>query len=225
MGHLRAPVALLAAGLVCMAMAATASAREGGTHQFVGNATSEVTLFTGEQELDFDPLVIHCNGVKPVRTHTKTVFPVLKIRVDAKLIKCKSVTVKADGEVFPASKVSLSAPFELEYQAGGEPDATIANTAPVQITFAGLMAGCTISVSPNRPTDEVTYTDEEIKAKNTKSFPTGVQDVIAIDNSFQRLTYTVGGGLCEAIHRTSGNGGEWFGSLVTGLKTGDLTWE
>jgi hypothetical protein len=228
MGHLRALLALLAAGTVCVALAATASAREGGpTHQFVGSVTSEITLLTSEQELDFGPVVIHCKGVKPARTHSKTVFPSFKILAAAKLIKCKSVAVKVGNGSIAASRATVGGAFEIEYQAGAEPDATIVNTktSPVTITFGGAMEGCTISVSPTLPTDEVKFTNAEVQAKNTKYFPTGIQHVISIANGFEKLTYTIGGGPCEQLKKAAGKEGEYFGTLLTGLKTGNLSWE
>ncbi|HUH81957.1 MAG TPA: hypothetical protein VLZ06_11585 [Solirubrobacteraceae bacterium] len=214
------------AGLVCVAMAATASAREGGaSHEFVGNVSSEIGLFTSEQELDLAPIVIHCKGVKPARTGKKTVFPALKILVVAKLIKCKTVAFKANNVSFAASKATVGEPLEIEYRAGGEPNATIDNSSPVRITFAGALEGCVVSLSPTDPTNEVTYTNSEVKAKNVKYFPTGVQHVVSIANGFEKVTYTMGGGPCERLHRTQGKEGEWFGTLIAGLKTGNLSWE
>src|SRR5271154_5269097 len=91
MGHLRALVALLAAGLMCAALAASASAREGGeTHEFIGSVSSEIAVVSSEQELDFAQVGIKCKGVKPVRTHNKTVFPALRILVVLNFIKCKT---------------------------------------------------------------------------------------------------------------------------------------
>ena len=226
MGHLRAALALLAAGLVCAALAASASAREGGTtHEFIGNVSSEISLLTAEQELDFAQVVIHCKGVKPVRTHTKSVFPALKILVVANPIKCKTGVTKLNNKSIAASRATVGAPLEIEYLAGGEPDATIVNSKPIPITFGGAMEGCTISISETRPTDEAKYTDTEVKAKNTKYFPTGVQDMVSIANGFEKMTYTIGGGPCEAFKKTEGKEGEYFGTLLTGLKTGDLSWE
>jgi hypothetical protein len=225
MGHLRALLALLAAGLACAALAASASAREGGTtHQFIGSVSSEITLLTSEQELDFVQVVLHCKGVKPVRTHTKSAFPALKILVELKLIKCKSAEIKLNNKSIAASRATVGGAFEIEYLAGGEPDATIVNSSAIPITFGGAMEGCTISISPTGPTDEAKYTNTEVKAKNTKYFPTGVQEVVSIANSFEKMTYTIGGGPCEQFKKT-GKEGEYFGTLLTGLKTGDLSWE
>lgn len=227
MGHLRALLALLAAtALVCAALAATASARETGpTHQFVGTVSSEIALVTSEQELDFGQVVVHCKGVKSVRTHTKFAFPALEILAKVNFIKCKTGTTELSHKTIAPSKATVGAPLEIEYLAGGEPNATIVNSTAVPITFGGALAGCTISVSPTRPTDEVKYTNTEVPAKNHKYFPTGVQKLIAVANSFERITYTVGGGPCEAIKKTSSKEGEYFGTLQTGLKTGDLSWE
>jgi len=226
MGHLRALIALVAAGAVCAALAASAPAREGGpTHQFIGSVSSEMTVLTEEQELDFAQVVIHCKGVKPVRTHTKSVFPALKILVDIKFVKCKTALTKLNNKTIAPSKAVIGATLELEYQAGGEPNAKIVNSKPIPITFGGAMEGCTISVLETNPTEEAKYTNAEVKAKNAKYFPTGIQQVVAIANSFEKLTYTIGGGPCEIFKKTEGKEGEYFGTLLTGLKTGNLSWE
>ncbi|HTY97296.1 MAG TPA: hypothetical protein VMB91_09675 [Solirubrobacteraceae bacterium] len=233
MGHLRALVALLAAGLACVALAATASAREGGeVHQFNSKKTAEVGVISSEQELSFDAIDIHCKGVKTTKTHVKTVFPTLTILVDVDFIKCSTATTKIGTKELPPSKVSFGGPIDIEYRAGGEPDATIVNTEVVPITFRNAMEGCRISLfetgikkvaSP--ATDQVTYTNAEVKAKNTKYFPEGVQHVVSIANSFSKIYYEVGGGPCEAIKRNEGKEGEYFGPLDAALKTGNLSWE
>jgi hypothetical protein len=226
MGHLRALLALLAAGLVCAALAASASAREGGTtHEFIGSVSSEISVLTSEQELDFGQVVIHCKGVKSVRTRTKSVFPALKILVEVQPIKCKTAVIMLNNKTIAASRATVGGNLEIEYQAGGEPDATIVNPAAVPITFAGAMEGCTISISPTSATDQAKYTNTEVKAKSTKYFPTGVQHLVSIANSFEKITYTIGGGPCEAFKKGGGKEGEYFGTLLTGLKTGDLYWE
>ena len=135
--------------------------------------------------------------------------------------------IKLNNKSIAASRANVSGPFEIEYQAGAEPDATIVNTSetPVTITFGGAMEGCTISVLPTNPTDEVKYLNTEVKAKNTKYFPGGVQHVISIANGFEKLNYSIGGGPCEQLKKAAGKEGEYFGTLLTGLKTGNLSWE
>jgi len=226
MGHLRALFALLAAGLVCVVLAATASARETGpTHEFVGNVSSEISLVTSEQELDFGQVVLHCKGVKSVKTHTKSAFPSLQILVKVNLVKCKTGITEVSHKQLRASKALVEGGLEIEYLAGGEPNATIVNSAAVPIAFGGALSGCTVSISPTDPTDQVTYTNTEVAAKNHKYFPTGIQELVSIANSFEAITYTIGGGPCEAFKKGGSKTGEWFGSLLTGLKTGDLSWE
>ena len=58
-----------------------------------------------------------------------------------------------------------------------------------------------------------------------KFFPTGIQEVVAIDNSFHKITYKIGGGACDELKKTEGKEGEFFGTLLIGLKTGDLSFE
>jgi len=233
MGYLRALVALLAAGLACVALVATASAREGGDpHQFTADKTAEVGVLSSEQELSFGVIDIQCRGVKTTKTHVKTVFPTLAIVVDVDFIKCTTTTTKIGTKEVPPSKVSFGGPIDIEYRAGGEPDATIVNTAVVPVTFRNAMEGCTISLfetgakkvaSP--ASDQVTYTNAEVKAKNTRYFPSGVQHVVSIANSFSKIFYELGGGPCESIKRTEGKEGEYFGPLQAALKTGNLFWE
>ncbi len=226
MGYLRALVALLAAGLLCAALAASASAREGGeSHEFIGSVSSEISIAPSEQELDFAQVAIKCRGVKPVRTHTKSVFPALKILVSLNLIKCKTGITKLNNKTIAASRATLGLPLEIEYAANGEPNATIVNSKPDPITFGGAMEGCTITISPTRATDTAVYKNGEIKAKSTKFFPTGIAEVVEIENSFRKINYTIGGGACEELKKTEGKEGEFFGTLLTGLKTGDLSWE
>ena len=228
MGHLRALMALLAAGLLCAALAASASALEGGEpHEFIGNVTSEVSVVSSEQELNFAQVGIKCKGVKPVRTHKKTVFPALKILVVFNFIKCKTGVTTLNNKTIAPSKARFGGPLEIEYSANGEPDATIVNSKedPFTITFSGAMEGCTIAFLPNRPTDEALYSDAEVPAKNRKFFPTGIQEVVAIDNSFHKIAYTIGGGACVELKKTEGKEGEFFGTLLAGLKTGDLSFE
>ncbi len=226
MGHLRALLALLAAGLICAALAASASAREGGeTHEFVGSVSSEVSVVSSEQELDFAQVSIKCNGVKPVRTHKKTVFPALRILVVLNFIKCKTGVTTLNNKTIAPSKAKLGAPLEIEYAANGEPNAKIVNSKPVPFTFGGAMEGCTISISETGPTDQAVYSNDEVKAKNMKFFPTGIQEVVAIENSFHKINYKIGGGACEELKKTEGKEGEFFGTLLVGLKTGDLSWE
>jgi hypothetical protein len=225
MGHLRALFALAAAGLVCVALSASASAREPPpTHQFVGSVSSEITLLTSEQELDFASIVIHCKGVKAVRTHKKSAFPSLAILVRVGFIKCKTGETELGHKHLPGSKATVGGPLEIEYQAGGEPNATIVNSVAVPVTFGGGLEGCTISISTSPATDEAKYKNTEAPAKNRKVFPTGIQHLVSITNSFERIPYTIGGGPCETIKKTTKEG-EYFGTLLTGLKTGDLSWE
>src|SRR5271169_1974747 len=224
MGHLRALIALLAAGLLCAALAASASAREvGEAHQFIGSASSEISVVPSEQELDFAQVEIHCKGVKPARTGKRSVFPALRLVVVIKFIKCKTGVTKLNNKTIAASKATLSGPLEIEYAANGEPNATIVNSKedPVSFTFGGAMEGCTIGILPTRPTDEAVYTNDEVKAKNMKFFPTGIAEVVAIENGFHKINYTLGGGACEELKKTEGKEGEYFGTLLTGLKTGD----
>ncbi len=233
MGYLRASLALLVVGLACVAPASSALAREGGTtHHFVGNVTSEVAVLSSEQEFAFGQLQIQCKGVKPARTQTKTVFPALKILVELEFIKCKTTPLRAGSQTLSPSKASFSGPLDIEYLANGEPDATIVNTSPVTITFRGAMAGCTVSMDstttltePADPTDEALYTNTEVKAKNTRFFPTGVQHVVSIANTFEKITYAITGGPCESLKKTAGKEGEYFGTLLTGTRTGNLSWE
>ena len=231
MGYLRALVALLAAGLACVALAATASAREGGEpHQFTANKTAEVSVLSSEQELTFDALTIHCKGVKTTKTHVKTVFPALTILVQVDFIKCTTEPFKIGTKPLEPSKATFGGPVDIEYRAGGEPNATILNTNEVPITFHNAMEGCVLTLTPPTPpalhtTDLVTYTNAEVKAKNTKYFPSGVQHVVSIANSFSKITYKIGGGPCESIKKTEGKDGEYFGPLQAALKTGNLSWE
>jgi hypothetical protein len=229
MGYLRAAVALLVVGLACVAPASSALAREGGTtHHFVGNQTSEVEVLNSEQELSFAQLQIQCKGVKSARTHTKTVFPALKILVELEFVKCKTTPLKAGSQTLAPSKATFSGPLDIEYTANGEPDATIVNAsteAPVTIAFKGALAECKVSLVAKGVTDEALYTNTEVKAKSTKIFPTGVQHVVSIANTFEKLGYAITGGPCEALKKTAGNDGEYFGALLTGTKTGNLSWE
>lgn len=225
MGYLRA-VALLVVGLACVAPASSALAREGGTtHHFVGNETSEVVVLSSEQEFSFAQMQIQCKGVKPARTHTKTVFPALKILVELDFVKCKTTPLKAGNQTLAPSKAAFSGPLDIEYTANGEPDATIVNTAPVTITFKGALAECEVSLVNTDATDEALYTNAEVKAKSTKIFPSGVQQVVSIANTFEKLTYAITGGPCESLKKTAGKEGEYFGTLLTGTKTGNLSWE
>ena len=229
MGHLRALVGLLAAGLVCAALAVPAMAREGGeTHHFIGSRSAEISLVTSEQELDFAQVTIHCKGVKPVRSHVKAVFPALKIVVALKFIKCKTAVTVLNNKSIAASRATLSEPLEIEYTANGEPNATILNSKADTFTFGGAMEGCTITFSPApapAATEQAIYRNDEVRAKNTKYFPTGIQEVVAIENTFERINYTIGGGACDELKKSEGKEGEYFGTLLTGLKTGDLSWE
>ena len=226
MGYLRALVALLAAGLACVALAATASAREGGEpHQFTATKTAEVTVLSSEQELSFDALTIRCKGVKTTKSHVKTVFPALGFLVQVYFIKCTTDPFKVGTKLIPPSKAMFGGPLDIEYRAGGEPNATIVNKAPVPITFHNSMEGCALTLLEGSTTDQVTYTNAEVKAKNTKYFPSGVQHVVSIGNSFSKIFYKIGGGPCEAVKRTEGKEGEYFGPLQAALKTSNLGWE
>ena len=226
MGHLKALLALLTAGLVCAVLVPAASARETGpTHEFIGTVSSEIIVLPAEQELDFGQVVIHCKSVKPVKTKTKTAFPALAILVKINFVKCKTGVTEVSHRHIPASKATFGGPLEIEYLAGGEPDAKIVNSAAVPITFGEGLTGCTVSISATDPTDQVTYTNTEVPAKNHKFFPTGVQEVLSIANSFEAITYTIGGGPCEGFKKGGNKEGEYFGTLLTGLKTGELSWE
>ena len=193
----RALVALLAAGLACVALAATASAREGGEpHRFTATKTAEVTVLSSEQELSFDALTIRCKGVKATKTHVKTVFPALAITVQLYFIKCTTDPFKIGSKLLAPSKAMFGGPVDIEYRAGGEPNATILNTNEVPIAFHNAMEGCALTLTPPAPsaphtTDQVTYTNAEVKAKNTKYFPSGVQHVVTIGNSFSKITYKI----------------------------------
>ena len=120
MGYLRALVALLAAGLACVALAATASAREGGEpHQFTATKTAEVTVLSSEQELSFDALTIRCKGVKTTKSHVKTVFPALGFLVQVYFIKCTTDPFKVGTKLIAPSKAMFGGPLDIEYRARG----------------------------------------------------------------------------------------------------------
>jgi hypothetical protein len=228
MKHSRALLALAVSvsGLTCGAFSQGALAKEGGpAHEFTGSVTQEVSAASaGQQEFDFEPLNVKCRGAKPFKGAPKTTFPALKFVVLVKFGKCKTAPLQVGKETHPGSKATFNQALEIEYHAGGEPNAEIKNLGAIQISIPDLE--CTISLAAAPPaTDQATYTNVEEKAKSTKKFPLGVQHMVQIDNTFEKITWSASGGVCGQLKKHEGKEAEYFGNLRAELKSGDLGWE
>jgi hypothetical protein len=226
MRHPRGLFALALSGLACAALAPGALAREGGpTHQFTGTITKEVSAQgVGQQEFDFNQLNIKCNRAKPLKGAPKTTFPALKFVALVQFGKCKTAPLKIGGETLRAAKAVFNDALEIEYHAGGEPNAEIKNASAVEITIPELE--CTVSWAPSVSLSELAlYRDVEVKAKSTKRFPLGVQDMVLIENLFEKISWSASGGACNRLKTTASKIGEYVGTLRAELKSGNLGWE
>jgi hypothetical protein len=138
-------------------------------------------------------------------------------------------------------KTKFLTPIDFEYhhngfgEIGGSSVSELKLVAPGSIELKIQAIKCIIEVPPQtipvkaekNPEGEysaLVFSTEEVENKNKKTFPSGFQKKLLIENELKGIEYTFTEGQCSEFKNTEGKG-SYTGPLIEELIHGDLSFE